>query len=128
MKQMIYTFERDNEILDVGTIDGYDYVIMSYGTHPCAYVKTQNEQYVDENDIDVHGGITFNGGRDFGCGRNHYIGWDYAHCGDYCGLDMMLPPEYITDDKKWTTEEILEDVKDVIKQLKKQREEYEVEE
>ena len=50
-----------------------------------------------------------------------FIGWDYAHLGDYYGYDMinMIMPEiYRLGGKKWTTMEILQDVRSVCKQLK----------
>ena len=49
--------------------------------------------------------------------KGWFIGWDYAHFGDYidCGdaaLNNMFP-----NDKKWTTEEIVEECKNVIDQI-----------
>lgn len=128
MKEMQYKAERINEVLDNGTINGFNYIIMSYGYHPCAYVELpEGHSWLDDNNIEVHGGITFSDIRDFGFGMHYYIGWDYAHWDDYSGMDMMMPNEYKMGGKKWTTEEILEDVKYVIEQLKEQRQEYEVE-
>lgn len=44
MKEMIYKNYMENgqeviEILDEGVYKGFHYVIVSYGTHPCAYVE-----------------------------------------------------------------------------------------
>ena len=64
MKEMIYKPDRELEILDEGIIDGRQYYIISFGTHPCAYVKVFEEELKDKDgfedwDIDCHGGVTF---------------------------------------------------------------------
>ena len=48
-----------------------------------------------------------------------FIGWDYAHYNDYCGYDETLPIEFKRGGKKWTTEEIQEEVYFVCRQLRK---------
>ena len=125
MKPMIYNPKRIKEILYEGDYNGYHFVIVSYGTHPCAYVEIPKDNklykidYSDESlwDISVHGGFTF--GDDLlhlGFEENRYfLGWDYAHCGDYAGYDILF--SFSGDDKKWSTEEIYEEVKSVIDQL-----------
>lgn len=61
MKQMIYTLNRKNkgEILATGTYKNFKYYVVSYGTHPCAYVDVSNTLLANkdyhENDIDCHG-------------------------------------------------------------------------
>lgn len=45
-----------------------------------------------------------------------FIGWDYAHAGDYAGY--YGDDEVWKDEKKWTTQEIFEEVKDACFQLK----------
>lgn len=121
MKEMIYKNKAEKEILDNGKYKDYDYVIMSYGYHPCAYVRLPVDEAIkkdlDEWDIDVHGGITYADWRDFGFGLNFYIGWDYAHIGDYSGVCLIDPALDVSGDKKWKTEEIFEDVKSVIEQV-----------
>ena len=90
MKEMEYSFNLLNktEILDEGNYKGYNYVIVSYGNHPCAYIEIPKgyrfyEKSCGEIDIDCHGGLTYCGFRDFGFGEKYYIGWDYAHYGDF---------------------------------------------
>lgn len=39
MKPMIYKATREIEILDEGVINNFHYCIVSYGTHPCAYIE-----------------------------------------------------------------------------------------
>ena len=70
----------------------------------------------------MHGGLTYS--RDFlwiskeRKLQGWFIGWDYAHYGDYVGYELMFPKEFkIREEKNWTTEEILEEVKDVIRQI-----------
>lgn len=128
MKEMVYKNYMENgqeviKILDEGIYKDFHYAIVSYGTHPCAYIEIPegHELYdvSDEDelvDIDCHYGITYvsKTGLIKPSNKNHrdghWIGWDYAHYMDYifgichCG-------------KKWTTKEIFEDVKNVIEQL-----------
>ena len=137
MKQMIYGYETIKEILLQGEYDGRKFVIVSYGTHPCAYVempyKQLNNLNIKQNDcekyledkINCHGGITYFGRLDHvPCILENieYFGWDYAHACDFTGI--YLNPIFnekedlnLLKGKKWTTEEIFEEVKDVIHQL-----------
>lgn len=130
---MVYSTERKREILDEGIIDGFHYIILNLGWHPTAYVEIpKNHPYYkagyDDIDIDieVHGGLTYSG--DMGKDGEWYLGWDYAHCEDYFGCvelyrEALDLPEWTPEwtGKKWTTEEILEDVKTAIRQLKEVR-------
>lgn len=128
--KMIYSKNVKRETLAYGTYKGYEFRIMNLGTHPTAYVnipsfhpcflKTYNELYDSSIDINVHGGLTFSSnqiGTESGVLTGWWLGWDYAHYGDYLGYEMMFPEELHTNDKKWTTKEIFKDVKSVIEQL-----------
>lgn len=43
---MVYSKTRTIEVLDRGTYKDYDYVVLSFGTHPCGYVRIpENERY-----------------------------------------------------------------------------------
>ena len=126
MKPMVYKKRGDIEILDNGIYNGYQYWIVSYGSHPCAYVelpkdhKYYGKDYVDIP-IDCHGGITYSGIHEK-FSNGFLIGWDYGHCDDYLyynptkflGSDIQ---SFLDSGKKWTTEEIFEEVKQVIDQL-----------
>lgn len=125
MKEMIYQKQwTAPDVLDSGNINGYEYRILSFGTHPCAYIALpvthkfyHNYKKFYHNDIlKVHGNITYvNNTLLIGKTRqrNHWIGWDYAHFGDYVGnIDDIKQ-------KKWTTSEIVKEVQFVIKQLEK---------
>lgn len=129
--EMEYTGIYGNTvILDRGMYSGYRYVIVSYGSHPCAYVEIpKRHPYYKlgyhgevENTIDVHGGITFDGSLHFKkmpeAAKRYYIGWDYAHCGDYTYYENVKSV-FVEDSKKWTVKMIQEDVKNVIEQLLK---------
>lgn len=114
MKEMVYG-KRKFEVLHQGEYLGYKFFIVSYGTHPCAYVENK-KGYKDYDcdellDVKVHYGFTFCGEK---CGVN-CIGWDYTHAGDYSSY--YENDEYFQDEKKWTTQEIYEEVKNVIEQL-----------
>ena len=129
MLEMEYRTERIVLCLDKGIIDGFNYVIMSYGTHPCCYIQIPKEhryykKNYDDIDINCHGGLTFSkSDLYFNPTESWWIGWDYAHGNDYMGyygLDCLKGFDH-SNDKKWTTQELLNDVKDVIKQLKEEQ-------
>ena len=133
--EMVYE-ERKNRlpiVLSRGIYKGYEYVILSLYSHPTAYIlldenhKWYGKDYFDIP-LEVHGGLTY-GEKDLGgfleysdkykCEnltviRNKWvIGWDYAHYGDYYYSRFMSE----TNDKKWTTEEILQEVKKAIDEM-----------
>lgn len=115
MIEMVYKRATCPEVLHHGEYKGYRFFIVSYGTHPCAYVENKKGYHdygCDELlNIEVHGGITYVGKK---CGVS-CIGWDYAHAGDYMSCCEHI--ESMRNEKKWTTEEIYNEVKDVIDQL-----------
>ena len=136
MKEMVYRSFIENghrfiDMLDEGVYKGFHYTIVSYGTHPCAYVEIPEKHDLynvsDEDkliDIDCHGGITYVSATGIIKPSNknhrdgHWIGWDYGHYMDYVYSPYNFAPlDDKIDDKKWTTKEILEDVKNVIEQL-----------
>jgi len=122
MKTMIYKNESCREVLASDAYQGYNFLIISLGTHPCAYVELPAthpyyniHSYVDM-DINCHGGLTYGniGGvyiKDSATPLpGYWIGWDYAHYGDCLG--------YFLRRKKYSTEEIMLDITSVIEQLK----------
>jgi len=125
MKEMIYKSTLEREVLERGKYKGYEFEIISYGTHPCAYVCVPvghpfYEKPYDEVDVDCHWGCTYSQRREDG---KWWIGWDYAHFEDYSGVNLLyesIPAlkEFANDfGKKWTTDEILKEVFEVIDQL-----------
>jgi len=126
MYSMKYQTERTKQVLCRGEYKGFNFVIVSYGTHPCAYVEIPKSHPLYETDydcidIDCHGGLTFDGDLLFvdDSLKGWYIGWDYAHPGDYVGYMLGVYEDLGTPcaDKKWKTEEIYEEVKKVIEQI-----------
>ena len=125
----LYSKVRHNYIAQKGEIDGYQYVIRSTGDHPCAYIGLKNlfskyDPEKIEEDLSVHGGVTFKS-----CdwylddldSSFDWIGWDYAHCGDYCvwmDKDSDNISNRTEENHKYTCEEILEDIKKAINDLK----------
>lgn len=129
MKEMKYQNKSSRELLHTGTYMNYNFFIMSMGAWVTAYVEVpkssklygKNSSEKEVKNIKVHGGITYVG-EHLNIGnkilRNSwFIGWDYAHAEDYIGLDFLS--NY--GGKKWTTKEVLEDVKNVCRQLKKDK-------
>lgn len=123
-KEMEYGDRRKVEVIGYGNYQGRDWVILSLGSYPTAYVKLTREEtnrlfgrrYFE--DIDVHGGCTWldtfvpiRGSKDFQNVEDHrlWFGWDYAHFGDYYCENF--------DGKKYTTDEVYTDVVDVVDQL-----------
>lgn len=121
LEEMVYTYMiRRTKPLWHGITDGFEWYILSLGTHPTAYVNLKGRcNSIDTRDLCVHGGITYTedilrvGEADY---EGFWIGWDYAHYGDLIGLD---PEEYSDMYKHWTTQEIYSmDVIPLIRQLK----------
>lgn len=123
---------------------GYSFYIINLWTHPCAYVKLRagnkffNKEWDELEEINCHGGVTY--ARDYlTCSkivkntnpntslykayyrenivevvpksdRCWVIGWDYAHSGDKYSDSKV-------QGKMWSTEEIIEECKEVIDQI-----------
>lgn len=116
MKEMIYFGHPVRDILAEGEIDGIQYVALNLGTHPAGYVRLPRGTIIDIMDIPCHGGITYCDIKlqvnSFKVRDGFWIGWDYAHLGDYSGYFKDAPGH------KWKTEEIVEDCREVIAYLK----------
>lgn len=125
LKPMLYTMgsrPKAAETLAEGKYKNYPYLIRSLGTHPCAYVgipeghrlygRKYTHNALSEVSEAAHMGLTY-------LEKNHPIagcwnlGWDYAHSCDYY-------PGIMEWGKRWTTEEILQDVYDVIDAIVKE--------
>lgn len=120
MKEMEYKKNRILDILHTGTFEGRKFVILSLGHHPTAYVEVRDyePQGYNEYDLNVNGGATYFGKAHWDKEDNStYVGWDYAHCEDFSGIWIDRENEYVFVLKKWTTQEIFEEVMIAIKQL-----------
>lgn len=114
---MQYREERINEVLAQGEIEGFEFKIKNYGTHPCSYVRIPKDHILDGVDydniyLDCHGGLTYSSREDDGY---WWIGWDYGHCDDFTGYYMKYSNQ---DDqgKKLTTDKLVEEMKQFITQ------------
>lgn len=123
MKEMIYGESKENpDVLYSGEYRGHKFAILNLGSHPTAYVEDKIGLIGYEdfrlNGISVHGGFTFH---DTGYWGNDsekisWLGWDYAHSGDFMGYYSTDNPFYYSS-KQWTTAEIYEEVKGVVEQI-----------
>lgn len=123
IRPVIYNKNRPGSAEQIagGTYKNFDYYVLNLKTHPTAYIDVTNSPLngCDEDiDISCHGGITW-------CDnfvkhidkKGWFIGWDYAHYGDYMGYGDVLFNNMFQYKKKWTTEEIVEECKNVIDQI-----------
>jgi len=122
IRPMIYQKDRKYEILHKDKYKKYNYFILNLGTHPTAYIEIPEGhklfgKHYDDIYINVHGGLTYSEDDLLGIkSKSWFIGWDYAHAGDYMGYEELFG--FINpNDKKWTTEEIIKDCKNVIEQI-----------
>nr|DAI91774.1 MAG TPA: hypothetical protein [Caudoviricetes sp.] len=123
MKEMVYKPERcDPEQLMHGTWRGFDYYVLSLGTHPCAYVDISEYEGKPLNveKIDCHGGITYLEQYLATVDRKGlFIGWDYSQRRDYNGA--CCDSAYTKELKRWTTAEMVAECKRVIDQICERR-------
>lgn len=111
MGQMIYRNANGAPpfILDSGMYRGIRYLIVSRHEYPCAYIEV-GEEYAG---IDCHGGVTYSGrgvpGFEGITKGTHWIGWDYAHGGDFTAFSRY--------GKTWTTEEMVAEARAAIDEV-----------
>ena len=123
IKPMIYNKNRPGSAEQIagGTYKNFDYYVLNLKTHPTAYVDVTNSPLngCDEDiDISCHGGITYlESILNTVDKKGWFIGWDYAHYGDYMDYGDTSLNNMFSNDKKWTTEEIVEECKNVIDQI-----------
>lgn len=87
MKDMIYMNSKKIDVLHSGIYKDLEFYIVSFGSHPCAYVKIpENNKYckADYSDIDItcHGGLTYSNNSLSVCDNKEsgwWIGWDYVY-------------------------------------------------
>ena len=125
MKEMIYSGNGITELLAIEWFnDGTAYAVVNIlGSHPCAYIqfpdieKIEDCDYVDllydeADDFWIHGGFTFLGAREYIGLPGIWLGWDYAHCGDWTQTYPIAEDRFShEDEKKWTTEEVVDHAK-----------------
>lgn len=132
MNEMKYSKERITRCLyEEKTEDGYMIIIISLGTHPCAYIgvpkghKLYGVSSEELNDsecyIDCHYGCNYSDDNVMGFHRDYwFLGWDYGHCDDFIGYYLKDgTSELLRQDKKWTTEEIYQECLVALEDIKK---------
>lgn len=124
IKPMIYDKNRSESAEQIagGTYKNFDYYVLNLKTHPTAYVDVSNSPLngvlYDDIDISCHGGLTYSKKALRTVDKEGwFIGWDYAHYGDYMDYGDVLFNNMFQYKKKWTTEEIVEECKNVIDQI-----------
>lgn len=105
-------------------IGGRQVFIIYMGSHPCAYVESNIDYFWGRQDFTepVHWGFTFYDtllhwknelpGYDEEKMKKYYIGWDYGHISDYATYK-----DQNFEGKKWTTDEIIEEIKRAVEWL-----------
>lgn len=120
-KQMEYTPDNKNEVLVADEYNGHDFVVKSMGWHPTAYVRLNKEEPINLDDIKCHCGVTYSEDHLNMDGlrvKGFWVGWDYGHACDFNGICLRPEMEALSrHGKKWTTEEIVAECKNVIDQL-----------
>lgn len=126
-KPMIYSESRKVERLAMEVYKGYEFAVMNLGTHPCCYIKLpKGHKYYGKNyndiPLSVHGGLTYSEKHlwvteDVIDETGWWIGWDYAHIGDYLGFESVFRHEYEPPNKLWTIEELEQDCRNAIDEL-----------
>lgn len=121
------SFEAKRRIIKHDILNGFEYIITSLGSHPCAYVVIGKEHPLYEVDLVnhlgvVHGGVTY-------CEKSlspvislfdekWIIGWDYAHYDDFVGYNFEHDDWGNVKGKMWTVDEIMKDVQLMVDFLK----------
>lgn len=120
-------YEEDLKIIPKGgnkayVIDGFNACIRRHGYigYLCGYVEVPDGLIVDIDEIDCHGGITFNGKLSEFPTDGYYIGFDCIHYGDWDSITAREGFSLINQTYK-DTEFVLNEIKNIIKQLKEKQ-------
>lgn len=113
-EEMIYKQRGDIKIICYGKVNNIDFKIKSLGSYPTAYIKVPKDSIFynicyDEIPIDIHGGLTYGEIEE----NEFWIGWDYAHYGDYTFNSIFNNGNEV----KYNVDSILVDVKSAVNQL-----------
>lgn len=105
-------------------IDGFSAYIRRHGYigHLCGYVEVPKGLNVDIDEIECHGGITFNDSWSEFPTNGHYIGFDCMHAGDWNPLSAKEGLTYSNDEYR-DSEYVLNEIKHIVKQLKEKENE-----
>lgn len=115
VKEMIYSTDKIPHVLAKGVYKDIEFFVLSMGIHPNVYLNVSGTKFdgchYDNIPLSVHGGLTFSGTPSV-CLYGHWIGWDYAHYGDYSPYSSVM-----ADGKKWTIKELLDEAVTAIDDL-----------
>lgn len=122
-------YEEDLKIIPGGgskayVIDGFNACIRRHSNfgHLCGYVEVPDGLDIDIDEIDCHGGITFNDRCDVFPTDGYYIGFDCLHYDDWDPFSAkQVIAEYHNTYKD--SEFVLNEIKNIIKQLKEKQHE-----
>jgi hypothetical protein len=127
MRGIVYSKRGNDYIATQDEYKGIKYFIVGGGIFPRAYVMCSYEFLADHstdddglNCIFVHGGVTWKGDV---CNLNthpegwtgHCFGWDYGHACDWIGY-LSDYDNYMSQNIKWSLEEIREECHNAIDQ------------
>ena len=118
-------------VLRQGYSGDFQFVILTVGTHPCAYVGVNkkhklfgldyDELYEENRNIECHGGMTYASdhiSQVKNMGKRWWFGWDYGHYGDFHDSNLYRGIlEGFGGDRRWLLDEIYIEVLEVMKQL-----------
>ena len=116
----VYSGDREGKILYLETRgESSALMVVSLGSHPCTYITFPGVEHIsnydDANDLfttQVHGGFTFLGTRENLGIAGIWLGWDYAHYGDFLYSKRM--DFYMPGDHKWELDELILEARDVL--------------
>lgn len=103
-------------------IDGFNAYIrrQGYVGHLCGYVEVPDGLDININEINCHGGITFNDRWEVFPTDGYYIGFDCMHFRDWTPLGAKEGLTY-SDNEYRDSEFVLNEIKNIIKQLKEKQ-------
>ena len=78
------------------TYRGYEYaIVLQHLGHRCAYINVigtdmVNVDYMNLENVPVHGGLTYSSSACCGLQEGWWIGWDYAHYADRVDYESLI--------------------------------------
>lgn len=145
IKEMTYATKNQSILYLEVNDDDTAICIIDRGGWPCSYIKMPEDIYqnhvestnwdgcYDDIDVWVHGGVTFgeycklkirSGYDQFEdderIPEGYWLGWDYAHAGDYHYSGLPDPVFHFDSsfEKKYTTEELIEEAHEALEELR----------
>lgn len=121
MKEMQYAHLGSAITLDHDSYQGYEYLVVNFGSHPACYIRLrENHPYYNKDfwnmKIKPHSDLSFGGTLEKYHLDGFWIGWEYDLFGDYV---YGRTRDFITDGwhHKYTTKELVDKIHQVIRDL-----------